>query len=301
MARCVLCPRRCDAERGERSGAGFCRMGTLPVVARAAAHFWEEPCLSGTRGSGAVFFSGCPLGCVFCQNKPISHENAGVAMTPRALSKLFERVEALGVHNLNLVTPTHFAPAIFEALSMRKPGVPVVWNSGGYETAEMIEQARGLVDVFLPDFKYATAQTAAQLASAPDYPDVALAANRAMCAQTGAPVYDADGLLLRGTLVRHLVLPLRVEESLQILELIARELPKGTPVSLMRQYTPLYTTNIPGLDRRLTAREYARVRDRMEALELPGYTQGAKAADGAFTPAFLDAESTRLFPDGAEG
>ena len=152
--KCNVCPRRCNAERTEHEGKGFCHMGTLPVVSRAAAHYWEEPCLSGTRGSGTVFFSGCSLGCVFCQNEPISHHDWGRAMTPRQLAELFRRLEETGVHNLNLVTPSHFAPAIFEALSIRKPGIPVVWNSSGYETLETIENARGLVDIFLPDLKY---------------------------------------------------------------------------------------------------------------------------------------------------
>lgn len=185
--KCNVCPRRCNAERTEHEGKGFCHMGTLPVVSRAAAHYWEEPCLSGTRGSGTVFFSGCSLGCVFCQNEPISHHELGRAMTPRQLAELFRRLEETGVHNLNLVTPSHFAPAIFEALSIRKPGVPVVWNSSGYEALETVEQARGLVDIFLPDLKYYSEKSAAALAAAPDYFEVAMAAVKAMCAQTGLP------------------------------------------------------------------------------------------------------------------
>ena len=295
---CNLCPRHCNALRTETQGDGFCRMGTLPVVARAARHFWEEPCISGDRGSGTVFFCGCQLGCVFCQNAPISHgEQRGKSLTPKALSLLFERVEALGVHNLNLVTPSHFAPAVLEALALRKPGIPVVWNCGGYESPEVIAAARGLVDVFLPDFKFAHSATAAALAAAPDYPQVALAAIRAMCEQTGAPVYDAAGMLLRGTLVRHLVLPLRVDETLLLLDTIARELPTGTPVSLMRQYTPMHGAVAKGLDRRLTAREYERACQRMIDLGLEGYLQQKEAATSAYTPAFLDAESTALFAD----
>lgn len=296
MPVCTLCPRNCHAPREDDSGLGYCAMGWLPVVARAAAHDWEEPCISGTRGSGTVFFSGCPLGCVFCQNAPISHRGAGVRMTVPELAELFQRVEDLGVHNLNLVNPTHFAPVVLEALTLARPNIPVVWNSSGYETVEMIRSARGLVDVFLPDFKYATAETAADLAHAPDYFEVATKAITAMCEQTGEAVWDREGLLLRGTLVRHLVLPLRVQESLTILDTIAARLPPGTPVSLMRQYTPMNESKIPGLDRRLTHREYARARDHMKELGLPGYCQGKEAADAAFTPAFLDRESTRLFP-----
>ena len=166
MALCNLCPRRCNAMRGPDRGEGYCHMGTLPVVARAAAHLWEEPCISGTRGSGTVFFSGCALGCVFCQNESISHHSLGRAMNARELSELFARVEELGVHNLNLVTPSHFAPVIFEALRLRRPGIPVVWNSSGYETVELVEAAARFVDVFLPDLKYFSAETAQQLAGA---------------------------------------------------------------------------------------------------------------------------------------
>lgn len=297
LAICHLCPRDCGAERGERTGEGFCRMGTLPVVARAAKHYWEEPCISGTLGSGTVFFSGCSLGCVFCQNERISHHDVGRAFTPRQLCELFERVEALGVHNLNLVSPTHFAPAIFEALRLRRPGVPVVWNTSGYERAELIEAARGLVDIYLPDLKYYKESSARQICGAPDYFPTALRAVQAMCAQTSEPVYDENGIMRSGTLVRHLVLPLRVDESVAILETIARELPAATPVSLMRQYTPMNGVSIKGLDRRLTAREYHIARDKMLALDLPGYIQQKEAATSAFTPAFMDEESIRLFPD----
>jgi len=293
---CNLCPRRCNAERTETEGRGVCGMGTLPVVARAARHLWEEPCISGVNGSGTVFFCGCSLGCVFCQNAPISRGTLrGKTLTPRALAALFMRVEALGVHNLNLVSPSHFAPAVFEALRLYKPRIPVVWNSSGYESPAVIAATRGLVDVYLPDFKYAKASTAEELASAPDYFTVALAAVKAMCAQTGAAVYDGRGMLVRGTLVRHLVLPLRVDEALTILDTIAKELPAGTPVSLMRQYTPMNGVAAKGLNRRLTAREYARACDRLFALGLPGYVQEKGAAESAYTPAFMDAESTALF------
>ena len=271
-------------------------MGTLPLVARAAAHFWEEPCISGTKGSGTVFFSGCSLGCVFCQNQPISHGALGEQMTVKQLSELFKRVEALGVHNLNLVNPAHFAPAVLEALALAKPGIPVVWNSSGYDSVETVEAAKGLVDIYLPDFKYAAEETALQLARAPKYFETALAAISAMCAQTGAAVYDERGIMRRGTLVRHLVLPLRIGESKRILDAVKTGLPEGTPVSLMRQYTPMNGVTLPGLDRRLTAREYAQVREHMEKLGLSGYFQRKDAADSAFTPVFMDEESRWLFP-----
>ena len=294
---CNLCPRKCNAERRETSGDGYCRMGILPVISRAAAHFWEEPCISGTRGSGTVFFSGCALGCVFCQNEEISHHPLGRTMSPRQLSQVFARLEDEGVHNINLVTPSHFALAIFEALSIRKPGIPVVWNSSGYESVQIIEAARGLVDIFLPDLKYFSEKSAATLADAPDYFETAMAAIQKMCELTGLPVYDDNGLMLSGTLVRHLVLPLRTRESIAILDAVAQRLPKGTPLSLMRQYTPMTDTKLPGLDRRLTDREYRQVLEHMLDLGLDGYTQQKEAANSAFTPAFMDAESIRLFPD----
>ncbi len=294
MYLCNLCPRRCNAPRTHEDGEGFCGMGLLPLVSRATPHLWEEPCISGTRGSGTVFFSGCSLGCVFCQNEPISHRKNGIRLDAKQLSRLFERVEALGVHNINLVSPTHFAPVILEALSIRRPGIPVVWNTSGYENVETVRQAEGLVDIWLPDFKYASEKTAAQLAGAPDYFDRTLEAIAAMCAQTGLPVYDDTGMMLSGTLIRHLILPLRTGESIAILDTIAEKLPKGTPVSLMRQYTPMNGVDLPGLDRRLTAREYAKVRDHMLMLDLPGYLQQKEAADSAYTPAFMDAESLRL-------
>ncbi len=296
MPQCNLCPRQCNANRTPEAGEGFCRMGTLPVVARAARHMWEEPCISGTRGSGTVFFSGCTLGCVFCQNERISHHPLGVTMDAKQLCELFERVEGLGVHNLNLVTPSHFAPEIFKALKMRKMQIPVVWNTSGYEKVEVIEASRGLVDIFLPDLKYAFEKTASQLASAPDYFPVAMKAIRAMCDVTGAPVYDADGMMQKGTIVRHLILPLRTGESIQILDAIASELPAGTPVSLMRQYTPMNNVKIAGLDRRLTSREYIKVRDHMFDLGLDGYLQQKESADSTYTPAFMDEESIALFP-----
>ena len=294
MFLCNLCPRRCNAPRTDLDGSGFCGMGLLPLVSRAAPHLWEEPCISGTRGSGTVFFSGCSLGCVFCQNEPISHRRNGQMLNAHQLSQLFERVEELGVHNINLVSPTHFATAVLEALSIRKPGIPVVWNTSGYENVKTVEEAKGLVDIWLPDFKYATEKTAAQLADAPDYYEKTLAAIQTMCDQTGLPVYDEEGIMQSGTLIRHLILPLRTAESITILDTIAEKLPMGTPVSLMRQYTPMNGVDLPGLDRRLTAREYAKVRDHMLMLDLPGYLQQKEAADSAYTPAFMDAESLRL-------
>lgn len=294
---CSLCPRKCFVERSETTGKGYCRCGTLPVIARAAAHFWEEPCISGARGSGTIFFSGCSLGCVFCQNERISHHPEGKTLSPAALAVLFQRMEETGVHNLNLVTGTHFAPAIMEALSIRKPGIPVVWNSSGYETVEMVRQLANYIDIFLPDFKYADAETATQLAKASDYYETALSAIQAMCEATGSPVYDDEGMLLRGTVVRHLILPMRSGESIRILDAVKEKLPEGTPVSLMRQYTPMGNLDFPGLNRKITAREYNRVVEHMLQLNLPGFLQQKQAATSAYIPHFLDENSFSLLKD----
>lgn len=298
---CSLCPRHCNAPRLPLEGRGYCRMGTRPVVARAAKHFWEEPCISGAKGSGTVFFSGCTLGCVFCQNAPISHGREGRAMSVRQLAELFCRVQELGVHNVNLVSPTHFAPAVLEALSLARLSIPVVWNSSGYETVETVRQTKGLVDIFLPDLKYAKEKTGMLLAGAPGYFETALTAIAAMCEQTGLPRYDEEGVMQSGTLVRHLILPGLTGESIAILDAIAQRLPAGTPVSLMRQYTPMPDVSVKGLDRRITRREYERVLEHMLALGLDGYVQEKEAATAAFTPAFMDEESTRLFPDAEPG
>lgn len=292
---CNLCPRNCNAVRTPTHGDGFCGAGTLARVSRAAPHYWEEPCLSGTKGSGTIFFSGCSLGCVFCQNERISRDPLpGVTLDAPALSRLFRRVEALGVHNINLVTPTHFTPVIADALRLYKPSVPVVWNSGGYEKPAVLRLLAGLVDIFLPDFKYYSRRNAQELAQAPDYFEVALQAVKTMCEMSGPPRYDENGLMQSGTIVRHLVLPLRLQDTLQVLDTIAKELPRGTPVSLMRQYTPLGHTTVKGLDRALTAREYSRAVAHMLSLDLCGFTQEAEAVKESFIPDFASEESLQL-------
>ncbi len=202
---CTICPRGCRAER-ETGHLGFCAMGHTPVVARAAPHYWEEPCISGTRGSGCVYYSGCNLRCVFCQNYEISALNQGQEVTVPHLREIFHRLEAQGVHNLNLVTGAHFTPAIAEALEPPPP-LPAVWNSAGYETVQTLRTLEGKVQVYLPDMKYSDAALAGQLSAAPDYPAVAKAAIQEMFRQTGPYELDKDGMLVRGVMIRHLVLP----------------------------------------------------------------------------------------------
>ena len=283
---CTLCPRNCGAERTAESGAGVCRMGTQPKIARAALHMWEEPCISGTRGSGAVFFSGCGLRCVFCQNEAISQQGEGKIVTPARLAEIFRELEAQGAHNINLVTAAHFVPAVLEALSLYRPNIPIVYNSSGYESIETLRMLSGVVDIYLPDYKYIDPNMAAMLSGARDYPEVAFAAIAEMIRQTGAPVYDENGMMQRGTLIRHLILPGLTGDSMKILTRIRDEFP-GIPVSLMGQYTPCgRALSIPGMDRKIKKKEYARVLAHMEAIGLDGYRQELGSADGAFIPSF---------------
>ena len=283
---CTLCPRNCGVERTAESGAGVCRMGTQPKIARAALHMWEEPCISGTRGSGAVFFSGCGLRCVFCQNEAISQQGEGKIVTPARLAEIFRELEAQGAHNINLVTAAHFVPVVLEALSLYRPNIPIVYNSSGYESIETLRMLSGVVDIYLPDYKYIDPNMAAMLSGARDYPDVAFAAIAEMIRQTGAPVYDENGMMQRGTLIRHLVLPGLTGDSMKILTRIRDEFP-GIPVSLMGQYTPCgRALSMPGMDRKIKKKEDARVLAHMEAIGLDGYRQELGSADGAFIPSF---------------
>ena len=283
---CTLCPRNCGVERTAESGAGVCRMGTQPKIARAALHMWEEPCISGTRGSGAVFFSGCGLRCVFCQNEAISQQGEGKIVTPARLAEIFRELETQGAHNINLVTAAHFVPAVLEAMNLYRPNIPIVYNSSGYESVETLRMLSGVVDIYLPDYKYIDPNMAAMLSGARDYPEVAFAAIAEMIRQTGAPVYDENGMMQRGTLIRHLVLPGLTGDSMKILTRIRDEFP-GIPVSLMGQYTPCgRALSMPGMDRKIKKKEYARVLAHMEAIGLDGYRQELGSADGAFIPSF---------------
>ena len=261
------------------------------LVGRAAPHLWEEPPISGTRGTGAVFFSGCTLRCVYCQNAQISHHNEGRILSPRELSDCLKRLADLGVHTLSFITGTPFVPKILEALELWRPPLPLVWNSSGYESVETLRLLDGVIDVYLPDLKHYSARMGRLCAGAPDYFDAASAALREMCRQAGPAVYSADGIMTRGVLVRHLILPGLTAESLKLLTWIRDELPAGTPVSLMRQYIPCNGVAVPGLDRRITEKEYRRVRDHMLALGLPGFPQEPDSADKDFIPAFCRDES----------
>ena len=286
---CELCPRRCGADRGR--APGFCGLGPEMKIARIAPHLWEEPPISGTRGTGAVFFSGCTLRCAYCQNGDISHRNAGRPFTPRELADSLKRLEDLGVHTISFITGTPFVPGILEALSLYRPALPLVWNSSGYESIDTLKRLEGVIDVYLPDLKHFSPRMGALCAKAPDYFEAASQALPEMCRQTGLPMYNEEGIMTRGTLVRHLILPSLTGESMKLLTWIRDTLPAGTPVSLMRQYLPCNDVQIPALQRRITEKEYIRVLTHMEALGLPGFLQEAEAASADFVPVFNRDES----------
>ena len=285
---CNLCPRRCGALRDETRGLGRCRMPSVPVAARAALHHWEEPPISGSRGSGTIFFSGCSLGCVFCQNQEISHRDFGKAVSLDRLGQICDELIAQGAHNINFVNPTHFAHAVRALLTRHPLPVPVVWNSGGYDRVETLRALEGLVDVYLPDLKYLDPDAAGRYSAAPDYPEAAQAAIREMVRQTGPCQFDGEGLLRRGTVIRHLILPGQVGQAKAVMDWVAREFPRGTVLfSLMSQYTPWGDLSAcPELDRRLRPGEMRAAREYMENLGLDGFTQERTSAREEYTPPF---------------
>ena len=284
---CTLCPRRCGARR-DAYHHGFCEVPDRALVCRAAPHYGEEPCISGSRGSGTVFFAGCNLRCVFCQNRQISRGAVGRPYDADGLRALFRSLRDRGVHNLNLVTPSHLSALLAEALRGLDLGIPVVWNSSGYESVEQLRALEGLVDIYMPDFKYADAALAARYSAAPDYPETALAAIREMFRQTG-PFEMDSGLLRRGVLIRHLVLPGAAENTLRVIDAIEDRLPaKKILFSLMGQYTPMPGLEaFPELRRRVTPEEYGRCCSYLDFSELEyGYVQELESATDEMIPEF---------------
>ena len=287
MTHCTLCPRQCGADRTQH--AGMCGGRDSIRAARAALHHWEEPCISGQNGSGAVFFSGCPLHCRFCQNTVISAELDGIDISSERLSAIFLELQEQGAHNINLVTAGHFLPWVIHALETVKPSLhlPVVYNSGGYELISALRTLDGLVDIYLPDFKFFHAETARKYANAPDYPEIALSAITEMCRQTGKPIVE-NGILQRGCIVRHLVLPGHRHESIALLRHLAEQFGiEAFLLSLMAQYTPMREdAQYPELNRRITKMEYNSVLKVAQELGFDGFLQDKSAADGSYTPDF---------------
>lgn len=290
LTRCRICPRQCGADR--RRTCGVCGADATVRVAKVMLHHWEEPCISGndkSRGSGAVFFGGCPLKCVFCQNAPISRGTVPMEeYTPEKLSRVIRRLENEGAYNINLVSPTQYLPQIIEALDLYKPKIPVVFNTGGYERPRAIEKLRGYADIFLTDFKYGSADTARRYSAAPDYTDYAKKALAAMVSVAGKPQFSSDGMMKSGVIVRHLILPGERHDSIAALNMISQTVDTDDVLlSLMSQYTPDFAPKeIRNLNRRITTFEYETVRSAALSLGFSGYSQDAASAVKAYTPDF---------------
>lgn len=291
---CRLCPRECGIDR-QNGKTGFCGCGDKALVSRVSLHKWEEPPISGERGSGTIFFAGCSLRCVFCQNKSISREASGREFSPEKLAEAILALEEAGAHNVNLVTPTHFLNTVVKALELTKPrlSIPVVYNCGGYEKTDSLKMLEGLVDIYLPDLKYYSPELSARYSSAPDYFAVASTAIAEMYRQTGKVVLQND-LMKRGVIVRHLVLPGCRRDSITLLQKLAETVPTGDiKLSLMRQFTPDFVSkaDYPELCRRLTSFEYESVLREADRLGFTGYSQSPESATSDFTPGFNTEEA----------
>lgn len=287
MPICNACPRKCNVERniGEFS-RGFCKMPYNAVLARASLHLWEEPVISGERGSGAIFFSGCNLRCVFCQNYEISHENFGKQVSKSEFINIVKNLENQGAHTINLVNPTHFVPFIKEVFSEYKPSVPVVYNTGGYDDVESIHSLQGLIDVYLPDLKYFDSDVSKKYSNAENYFEKASKAVLEMQRQVGKSVIK-DGIMQKGMIIRHLVLPKNTDQSIKILRWIKDNLPIDTYISLMSQYVPYVKTEYKELNRRIVTAEYQKVIDEFERLGFEnGFMQERSSAQTDFIPKF---------------
>ena len=290
MRECRLCPRNCGVDRfgGQR---GYCRVGAQLLVARAALHMWEEPCISGEEGSGTVFFSGCSLGCKFCQNREISGGKRGKEISVERLADIFLRLQGQGANNINLVTAGHYLPQTAAALRIAKTkglAIPVVYNSSGYEKRESLKWLEGLVDIYLPDFKYMDGELAKKYSNAQDYPEAAKTALQEMVRQTVSAQFDERGRIRRGVIVRHLLLPGHVSDSKKVVEYLYNTYGNQIYISLMNQYTPMPAMEQdPLLSRKVTAREYGRLVDYALSLGLEnGFLQEGETAKESFIPAF---------------
>ena len=292
---CMACPHKCGAKRTLLEGNGFCGMGLQPKVARVGPHYWEEPCISGSRGSGAIFFSGCTLKCVFCQNYEISVNHVGTFITPQQLANCYRNLEDQGVHNINLVSASHFIEAVIESFKIYRPKIPVLYNSSGYETVESLKRLEGYIDIYLPDFKYSDNRLAEKYSSAYNYSNVALAAIKEMVRQTGKVKFDKDGIIQRGTIVRVLVLPNHTKDSIAILNTIRAYYGDSVLVSIMGQYVPTGEAyKYPEINRKITQEEYDEVVDHAIELDMDGFIQDLSAADEEYIPSF-DCSSSDYF------
>lgn len=288
MKKCKLCPRACGADRTQ--GRGLCGANDHIEAARASLHLWEEPPISGKNGSGTVFFSHCSLGCVFCQNRQISRRDGyGQMLSSEQLAQTFLSLARQGAHNINLVTGAHYVPQIVEALTLaRQDGLstPIVYNSSGYECVETLRLLEGYIDIYLPDYKYYSSYYAARYSNAKDYREIAVEAIAEMVRQTGTPQFDKNGMLTRGTVIRHLMLPGLAGDTAQVLRDISSRFGDRVLVSLMRQYTPFNMQDWPELDRTITDEEYQEACGLFRALGLGGFFQQSESISESFIPAF---------------
>ena len=284
--KCNLCPRGCNVDRAKETG--HCGATDEILLARASVHLWEEPPISGTDGSGTVFFSGCNLGCVYCQNYEISHMVKGKAVSEERLGEIFRELENKGVHNINLVNPTHYAHKIRQLLMSEKPSIPVVYNSSGYERVSTLKSLEGLVDIYLPDLKYISSDRSEKYSDAADYFDFASRAVIEMKRQCSENIFDSDGIMQKGMIIRHLVLPQNTNQSIKILEWIKENLGTDTLISLMSQYTPHgQADKYKELTRKITAREYEKVVSAAEEMGFTTiFTQDYASASENFIPDF---------------
>ena len=281
---CNLCPRKCGALRTENANnGGVCKIPYGIYVSRAAKHMWEETCISGTMGSGTIFFSGCQLRCCYCQNYKISRENFGKEISINRLAEIFKELETSGVHNINLVSPTPYIPFIIEALKIYKPSIPIVYNSGGYETEETINLLKSFVDIFLLDFKYFSEDRAVKYSRASDYPEIAKMAIKAVSDVKNE--YSADGMMQKGVIVRHLLLPGGTTDAINIIKWIKEYVPQVV-FSLMSQYTIIPNQPYKELNRKITEREYDKVAEFMMDMELDGYIQELDSGSDKYIPDF---------------
>ena len=280
---CNQCPRKCNTERTE-DHFGFCGVGKLPKIARAALHFDEEPPISGTRGAGTIFFSGCNLKCVFCQNYEISETRQGVVITPYQLSEEYRKLEASGAQNIEFVTPSHYTDAILESLTYYQPRLPLIWNSSGYDRIETLKRLEGVIDIYLPDFKYSDNALAKRLSHCGDYVETAAAAIDEMLRQQPRIIIE-NGVMQRGVIIRHLVLPSHTKNSIGVLELIKERYDTRALVSLMAQYMPAgKAADYPDINRKLTKREYHKVLNKYIELDLDGFAQELDSSDKKYVP-----------------
>lgn len=281
---CKLCPHKCGTYKDSVTHSGICRVSTNIQVARVAPHYWEEPCISGSKGSGAIFFSGCTMKCIYCQNFEISAENFGVEITPKTLAEEYRKLEAQGVHNIDLISATQFLPQVLKSFDIYKPSVPIVYNCGGYERVETLRALEGIVDIYLPDFKYSDNSLAEEYSGVKSYVETATKAIKEMQRQAGTLTLNEEGIAQKGVLVRHLVLPNHTRNSIGVINILKENFDDIT-LSLMGQYIPHgKATEHPKLSRKITKREYEKVLNHLIDCGLDGYAQELKSADESYIP-----------------